>query len=251
MPKKLNEKEYGTDKGIQFLSNYENHFNHLVNEKINLLELGILKGDSLLMWRDYFDKGTIVGLDINPIELNDPINRIHVFQGFQEDKKTLDKIRKETANDGFDIIIDDASHIGELTKVSFWHLFDNHLKPGGVYVIEDWGTGYSGKFPDGEKYVISDYDDQMGLNGAESKYSKKWFSCKERWKLDYKHQFKSHNSGMVGFIKQLVDEQAMAIITRPDRGNKIPERKSKFLKMEIFLGQVFIFKNPKGSIKKV
>ena len=233
MPKKLNEKEYGTDKGIQFLRKYENHFNHLVNEKINLLELGILKGDSLLMWRDYFDKGTIVGLDINPIELNDPTNRIHVYQGFQEDKKTLDKIRKETAKDGFDIIIDDASHIGELTKVSFWHLFDNHLKPGGSYVIEDWGTGYWGIWPDGEKYVIS--DPHMIGGGIHQ--------CK--------HQFKSHNSGMVGFIKQLVDEQAMAIITRPDRGNKIPERKSKFLKMEIFLGQVFIYKNPKGSIKKV
>ena len=56
MPKKLNEKGYGTDKGVRYLSNYENHFNHLVNEKINLLELGIFKGDSLLMWRDYFDK---------------------------------------------------------------------------------------------------------------------------------------------------------------------------------------------------
>jgi len=241
MPKKLNEKEYGTDKRVQLLSNYENHFNHLVNEKINLLELGIFKGDSLLMWRDYFDKGTIVGLDVNPIELNDPTNRIHVFQGFQEDKKTLDKIRKETANDGFDIIIDDASHIGELTKVSFWHLFDNHLKPGGVYVIEDWGTGYWGIWPDGEKYVISDSDDQMELYRPESEYSKKWFSS--GLKHHYKRQFKSHNSGMVGFIKQLVDEQAMEIITKPEGGNKILERKSKFLKMEIFLGQVFIFKN--------
>ena len=243
MPKKLNEKRYGTDKGEHFLENYENHFNHLVNEKINLLELGIFKGDSLLMWRDYFDKGTIVGLDVNSIELNDPSNQIHVYQGFQEDKKTLDKIRDETAKDGFDIIIDDASHIGELTKVSFWHLFENHLKPGGVYVIEDWGTGYWGKWPDGEKYVISDSDDLMERNDAESKSSKKWFRIRK--KPHYKHKFQSHNSGMVGFIKQLVDEQGIADITRPDQGNKIPNRESKFLQMEIFPGQVFIVKNPK------
>ena len=49
MAKKLNEKKYGTDKGEHYLSNYENHFNHLVNEKINLLELGIFKGGSLFI----------------------------------------------------------------------------------------------------------------------------------------------------------------------------------------------------------
>ena len=58
----------------------------------------------------------------------------------------------KTAPDGFDIIIDDASHIGELTKTSFWHLFDHHLKPGGLYAIEDWGTGYLDDFTDGRKF---------------------------------------------------------------------------------------------------
>src|SRR5438309_8699047 len=48
----------------------------------------------------------------------------------------------ETAPEGFDVIIDDCSHIGELTRISFWHLFEHHLKPGGLYVIEDWSTGY-------------------------------------------------------------------------------------------------------------
>jgi hypothetical protein len=50
-------------------------------------------------------------------------------------------IADNVAPEGFDIIIDDASHIGELTKTAFWHLFDNHLKPNGLYAIEDWGTG--------------------------------------------------------------------------------------------------------------
>jgi spermidine synthase len=51
-------------------------------------------------------------------------------------------VARKTAPEGFDIIIDDASHFGDLTKIAFWHLFDNHLKPSGLYVIEDWGTGY-------------------------------------------------------------------------------------------------------------
>ena len=59
---------------------------------------------------------------------------------------------------GFDIIIDDASHIGELTKTTFWHLFDHHLKPGGLYAIEDWGTGYLDDFSDGKKIQSEVFD---------------------------------------------------------------------------------------------
>ena len=60
---------YDTDKGSNsYLEKYEKYFGHLVKNKINLLELGIYKGGSLLMWRDYFKKGTIVGLDIESID---------------------------------------------------------------------------------------------------------------------------------------------------------------------------------------
>jgi hypothetical protein len=38
------------------------------------------------------------------------------------------------------------------TKVAFWHLFDNHLKPSGLYVIEDWVTGYCDDWSDGRKF---------------------------------------------------------------------------------------------------
>ena len=78
--------------------------------------------------------------------------RIQVFQGDQADTAFLSKVASRTAPDGFDIIIDDASHIGELTKATFWHLFDRHLKPGGLYAIEDWGTGYLDDFPDGKRF---------------------------------------------------------------------------------------------------
>ena len=53
-------------------------------------------------------------------------------------------VARKTAPEGFDIIIDDASHFGDLTKIAFWHLLYNHLKPSGLYVIEDWGTGSIG-----------------------------------------------------------------------------------------------------------
>ena len=73
---------------------------------------------------------------------------------FRVRKKTplLSVVARKTAPEGFDIIIDDASHFGDLTKIAFWHLFDNHLKPSGLYVIEDWGTGYWRDWTDGKTY---------------------------------------------------------------------------------------------------
>jgi hypothetical protein len=41
--------------------------------------------------------------------------RIQIFEDSQADKKFLSKVANETAPGGFDIVIDDASHIGELT----------------------------------------------------------------------------------------------------------------------------------------
>jgi glucose/arabinose dehydrogenase len=61
-------------------------------------------------------------------------------------------VARKTAPEGFDIIIDDASHFVDLTKIAFWHLFDNQLKPSGLYVIEDWGTGYWSDWTDGKTY---------------------------------------------------------------------------------------------------
>jgi hypothetical protein len=43
---------------------YEECLEHLVGKDIRLLELGVYQGKSLLLWRDYFEKGRIVGLDL-------------------------------------------------------------------------------------------------------------------------------------------------------------------------------------------
>jgi SAM-dependent methyltransferase len=247
---------YETDKG-NYLKIYYEYFHLLTQSKICLLELGVKKGGSLLMWRDFFKKGTIVGLDINPVDLKDSADRIHIYTGLQQDEKLLNKIRNETAENGFDIIIDDASHIGELTSLSFKYLFDNHLKPGGIYVIEDWRTGYWGKWPDGKRYCFKRHDSLIVLkNFIDSWISKatdtvnesknRIFLKKILMRIRYivgQKRLKSHDYGMVGFVKQLVDELGMDMITNSARGSQVPFRKSKFLKMDIYPGLVFVIKN--------
>jgi hypothetical protein len=248
--KSLDASSYDTDKAqhSHYLRNYEEFFGPLLEKDIRLLELGVYKGGSLLLWRDYFEKGLIVGLDLQPVVLPDS-RRIRIFQGLQQDTELLDRIASETAPEGFDVIIDDCSHIGELTRISFWHLFDNHLKPGGIYVIEDWSTGYWDSFFDGVafsyrpnlKFSPTLFQMRSSLAHLQRIVPALNGILRSMKRLFNRSQFCSHDYGLVGFVKELVDECGMADITREDLGTP-PFRPSKFREMRISPGHVFIVK---------
>lgn len=243
--------QYDSDKiTLGYLERYDPIFEPWVNTKVVLLELGVLRGGSLLLWRDYFPLGTIVGIDIKPPKQGaKPPERIHIFKGSQDDPKFLSRVANETAPGGFDIIIDDASHIGKLTKVAFWHLFDNHLKPNGLYVIEDWGTGYWDDWPDGKSLDLEAYSQPIPR-----RWNPLWpFSPKLTGKLRPKIPMRCHSHGMVGFVKQLVDEQGAYDVTRRYSKGK-PKRRSKFESMIIAPSLVFLRKSrhqPKAGLPLV
>lgn len=248
--------KYDTDKAEHkhYLRNYDEYFKPLQNSDVRLLELGVYHGGSLLLWRDYFARGLIAGLDLNPVEIDDASGRIRFYQGQQQDTELLDCIARETAPDGFDIIIDDCSHIGELTRVSFWHLFDNHLKRGGMYVIEDWGTGYWESWPDGVAYRqppppessllqhrIRRAFTRLRENRTVSRLPLAAKLLHVAKRAVHRRQFRSHDFGMVGFVKELIDECGMADITHPVNGNA-PPRASKFREMRISTSHLFVIK---------
>jgi len=211
-----------------FIDKYERHLGHLRNTDVKILELGVLRGGSLLMWQEYFQKGTVVGLDMSPNPLKNMPERVHFYQGSQDDTLLLDRLAKECAPDGFDIIIDDASHIGTLTRNSFRNLYIKHLKPGGIYVIEDWGTGYWNTWPDGTGYQMPDNfstdTKRSAVMGTRT--------------ID--PNFANHNFGMVGFVKELVDEVSWTDINRGN--NATIKRASMIREMTVYGGMVFLVK---------
>lgn len=218
----LNLKKYGTDK-LDYLQYYDPLFEPWQNKGINLLELGIFKGESLLLWKDYFPNGNIVGIDINLPGGFEAEDRIRMFQGSQDDPTFLSSVARQTAPEGFDIIIDDASHYGDLSKRAFWHLFEHDLKPGGIYAIEDWGTGFWSNWPDGKELDLFAQENKFGS------VSKEALDC--------------HSYGMVGFIKQLIDEQGAADATKYTTNPRV----SKFESMVITPFIVFIRKAQQKS----
>ena len=131
-------KKYPSSKNITgFLKIYETYFKELKEREINILEIGVENGDSLRIWRDYFTKANICGIDIVKKEFK--INNVEILCGDQSDHKFLDDIIKKYKK--FDIIIDDGCHISKYIINSFKYLFD-FLSVGGLYVIEDLQTSY-------------------------------------------------------------------------------------------------------------
>ena len=57
---------YKTDKYEHgYTKVYEKYFERLKEKKLQILEIGIADGKSLLTWSDYFENSTIVGIDID------------------------------------------------------------------------------------------------------------------------------------------------------------------------------------------
>jgi hypothetical protein len=248
---KLDFKAYGAIKPEYYAEIYERRFDRLRSKEINLLELGVHRGDSLRMWRDYFESGNVVGLDLGTSELDDPSGRIRLYQGKQQDLDLLDRIARESAPSGFDIIIDDCSHMAQLSLLSFWHLFTHHLKMGGIYVIEDWSLGYWQNWPDGHRPTRSSGRPSSTMRRQiwealdrclETRVMTRLAASRRRLKYLpflalYKQRFPSHSYGMVGWVKQLVDEVGMEAMGYGG---------GMFESIEIFQGQVFVTKGRPG-----
>ena len=135
---------------------YEKYMSKMKNKNINILEIGIggythekggyldtsVGGESLKIWRDYFKKGKIAGLDIVEKKINLG-KRVKIFQGSQSDSEVLSKIIKKFKK--FDFIVDDGSHRYEDVKFSFEYLY-KYLNNGGYYFIEDTQSSFIREF---------------------------------------------------------------------------------------------------------
>ena len=189
----------GTDKSAELLALYEPFIAPRRSHVRAVVELGIASGASLHLWARLFPFARILGIDENCRDADMPESRIVVRRCAQQDVATLAAVVAAFAPEGVDVIIDDASHVGQYAKASFWALFPDHLKPGGLYAVEDWGTGYWDHWPDGAVPA---------------------HLSREPARLD------GHQAGMVGFLKQLVDEVGIedatrAAIGRPPRVKRV------------------------------
>jgi hypothetical protein len=94
------------------------------------------------MWRTYFPRARIFGIDLYDKSPHDE-SRIKTFRGSQVDMEFLERVMREIGT--VDIVIDDGSHINDHVLQTFEFLFP-HLAEDGIYVIEDTQTSYWPEF---------------------------------------------------------------------------------------------------------
>jgi cephalosporin hydroxylase len=114
----------------------------------NVLEFGVLEGGSAVLFTLLMELEKFVGIDLNDSARGiEPFLAQHevgkkikfYFRVSQSDEGAVRKvIESEFVRGPIDLIIDDASHQYAHTKRTFEIAFP-HLRPGGLYVIEDWG----------------------------------------------------------------------------------------------------------------
>jgi hypothetical protein len=102
---------------------------------ISLLEIGIDKGDSLLMWQKYFPNADILGIDLR--EGYEYLHEKGIKTMVLDHSNAADlEVFASENKDKFDIIIEDGSHQSKDTILTFEKLFIC-VKSGGYYVMED------------------------------------------------------------------------------------------------------------------
>jgi trans-aconitate methyltransferase len=135
--------KYGADKSSIF-HNYLDFYQEQLPDRDfagRLLEIGVMDGLSMKMWREYYPKAEIVGIDIkdmdhmhnNDWQVPDSVKLIKCDGTDPKQVKPLGM---------FDIIIDDGSHYWAEQQKSFEILYYNQLNAGGVYILEDLWTSH-------------------------------------------------------------------------------------------------------------
>ena len=130
--------KYGTDKYSKH--HYTPVYYDILKDRISttksVLEVGIKRGASLRMWRDFFPNALVCGIDI---KVNRLINdeRISSRWGDQGKPDTMKLAVKDLFPDGlFDFIVDDGTHKAVYQIMTAQTLLP-FLAHDGVYVIED------------------------------------------------------------------------------------------------------------------
>jgi SAM-dependent methyltransferase len=118
------------------------------NRGANIVELGIYSGGSTAYFAQRCRPRRLVALDRSPervpeldrfLDEHELTERVALHYGVdQADRAALRAIVDEDLRgEALDLVIDDASHEYHPTVASFEELFPR-LRPGGLYVIEDW-----------------------------------------------------------------------------------------------------------------
>ncbi len=152
---------------------YDRLFARFVGKGITFVEIGVLNGGSLFMWRDYLGADArIIGIDMNPQARKWEEHGFEIFIGDQSSpafwSETLAKIGE------IDVLLDDGGHT-YYQQIATVECVVPSIRDGGLLVVEDTHTSYLSSFGGPSRRSFISYCKNIvdGVNFRFNRFSRK------------------------------------------------------------------------------
>jgi hypothetical protein len=145
---------------------YDCHLSRFRGQPVHVVEVGVLGGGSLQMWREYLGPEIrISGIDIDPACRELACEGVEIFVGDQGDPAFWARFLENSP--AIDVVIDDGGHTPYQQTVTLECLLP-HIRPGGVYICEDIHGRFQPfhSFVDGLTHLLSDIGPEHEYNPA-------------------------------------------------------------------------------------
>lgn len=160
---------------------YDFLFSQCRGTDITFVEIGVLGGGSLFMWRDFLGpKARIIGIDLNPSAKKWEKHGFEIYVGDQSDPAFWQELKQSV--DGVDVILDDGGHT-YLQQITTVREGKKLLNSNGSIVIEDTQTSYQSGFGNRKfSFINWSYKEVEKMNQrsgvlGKAKSSSNWSIC--------------------------------------------------------------------------
>ena len=138
-----------------YFADYELMFSSFRNQKVTIVEIGVLDGGSLQMWKTFFGPSArVIGVEANPEALNLVAQGFEIYIINQENANSWRTVLPTIGN--IDILIDDGGHTS-LGQIMTCLETVNFINDGGLIVIEDTHSSFLKEFGMPSRYSFSNW----------------------------------------------------------------------------------------------
>jgi hypothetical protein len=163
----FHEVKYSSVKYNTYFNVYEHIFQKYIGQEITFVEVGVLDGGSLFMWRKFLGpQARIIGIDLNPAALKWNDYGFEIFIGSQSDPQFWQDFYKTVGS--VDVLLDDGGHTNRQQIVTTAESI-HHVKNGGVLVVEDVHSSYMATFGNPSKYSFINFSKKI-IDSINSRY---------------------------------------------------------------------------------
>jgi hypothetical protein len=146
--------KYFSLKQTTYFSTYDRLLGPYQDREVTFVEVGVLSGGSLHMWRQFFGpKARIIGVDLNPEAKRWEADGFEVFIGNQQSRVFWEGFYRQVGP--IDILLDDGGHTYAQQIVTTQEAMRHMSK--GLVIVEDTCTSYMPSFGFPSQYTFTEW----------------------------------------------------------------------------------------------